>query len=83
MIDEEGSGYPVALGLGHEQLVEFADQFALDLAEVASKLILRNDHAVQDLYGIDAQLVVVTETEVEYLFHKRDQCTLVSLEQSI
>ena len=82
LADEESAGDVVALGFRHEELVELADQLRLDLVEVSGKVVLGDDHAVQDLDGIGSKLIVMAQAQVQNLFNQRDQCDLVTLVDS-
>ena len=79
MTDEKCSGDVVSLTVGHEERVEFANQFVLDLIEVAVLVELRNDHAVEYMYGITLQLIMMTQTQIDDVANDGTQGNLVIL----
>jgi len=81
--DEVRSGDIIALGVGHEQRIEFVDELCLDLVEMLREVIFGHDHAVEDVHGIVAQLVMVTEAKIQDAADKGIECDLVALQYSV
>jgi hypothetical protein len=76
---EERSCRFIALAVGHEKRVQFAYDLILDLIEVLRSLVLGDDHAVQDLHGVDTKLVVMTKAKVHNMVDQAVQRNLMGL----
>lgn len=49
----------ISFAIRHEERIELVDQLVLDLVEMLVLLVLGDDHAVEDVNGIVAELVMM------------------------
>ena len=82
MTNEKCAGDIIALAVGHKQGIQFVDQFVFNAVEALRSVVLGDDHTVEHLNSIFAQLVVVAETKIDDMSHKSVQGSLVILQRS-
>ena len=65
MTNEESTRDVVTLAVGHEEGVQLADELVFDVLEPVRDVVFGDDHAVEYLHSVLAELVMVTETQVD------------------
>ncbi len=77
--DKECARYVIAFAVGHEQGIQLADKLVFNVFKAPHDVVLGDDHVIEHLDRVFAQLVVVTETEIDDVADQRVQSSLVVL----